>query len=56
MKSGLASRLKSLGRIYVLIGPGTFSSAVANAADFTAYFVATITVSGIGSGCADTLV
>jgi len=31
LKSGLASRLKSLGRIYVLIGPDTFSSGVQNA-------------------------
>jgi hypothetical protein len=31
LKEGLASRLKSVGPIYVLIGPATFSSAVDNA-------------------------
>src|SRR5262249_22815162 len=33
LKDGLASRLKSVGRIYVLIGPRTFSSASMNAWD-----------------------
>ena len=33
LKSGLASRLKRLGQVYVLIGPGTFSSGVDNAID-----------------------
>jgi C-terminal processing protease CtpA/Prc len=31
LKSGLASRRKSIGHVYVLIGPATFSSAVDNA-------------------------
>jgi C-terminal processing protease CtpA/Prc len=31
--SGLASRRKSLGPVYVLIGPSTFSSAVLNAVE-----------------------
>jgi hypothetical protein len=31
LKSGLASRLKALGRVYVLTGPGTFSSGMQNA-------------------------
>jgi hypothetical protein len=42
LKSGLVSRLKSLGRIDVLIGPGTFSSAVANAADLRHSLSATL--------------
>lgn len=33
LKSGLESRLKKVGRVYVLIGPLTFSSASMNAAD-----------------------
>jgi C-terminal processing protease CtpA/Prc len=31
LRSGLEARLKSVGPVYVLIGPGTFSSAVDNA-------------------------
>jgi C-terminal processing protease CtpA/Prc len=31
LKDGLLERRKSVGRVYVLIGPGTFSSAVVNA-------------------------
>ena len=31
LKNGLASRLRALGHLYVLTGPGTFSSAVVNA-------------------------
>jgi hypothetical protein len=33
LKDGLASRLKKIGRVYVLVGPRTFSSAVMNAAE-----------------------
>jgi C-terminal processing protease CtpA/Prc len=33
LRDGLVSRLKKIGHVYVLIGPGTFSSAVMNAAE-----------------------
>jgi Peptidase family S41 len=42
LKSGLASRLKALGHVYVLIGPGTFSSAVDNAVDLRQSLSATL--------------
>ena len=42
LKSGLAERRKSVGPIYVLIGPGTFSSAVINAQQLHSSLSATL--------------
>jgi hypothetical protein len=42
LKSGLASRLKKIGRVYVLIGPMTFSSAILNAEDLRGSVHATL--------------
>jgi hypothetical protein len=42
LKSGLATRLKSVGNVYVLIGPATFSSAVLNAVELRKALKATL--------------
>jgi hypothetical protein len=42
LKSGLATRLKVVGRVYVLIGPATFSSAVSNAVELRNALKATL--------------
>jgi hypothetical protein len=42
LKSGLRQRLTKVGHIYVLIGPGTFSSAVENAIELRADLHATL--------------
>jgi len=42
LKSGLASRLKAIGPVYVLIGPSTFSSALMNAIELRRALHATL--------------
>jgi hypothetical protein len=42
LKSGLAARLKSVGNVYVFIGPNTFSSAVDNAIELQRDLKATL--------------